>query len=309
MRADKYGRIVGAYSYTPLRYTPLRPYRLHIVREAAEDPLAATRAMLDRIENLDKRAQQAALRFLSAWRKDIVAEIATAKDFEAFRLPKLLNSVDRLAEDWAEKYGIETKDLLKRGFDVGVDKVDLPIRAAGIEISLPAPSLSILQASQRATVDFIAGLSRDAAQAIKREILLGANGGRTPFEVIEEVGRNLEDPSVFGTIANRAEVITRTEIGRIQSIATQVRQEDAKKIVPGLQKQWLSSFVQRTNHMAINKQIREVEEPFDVPAAPRLPAEQLMFPRDPNGSAGNTINCGCQSLPYKEDWGLEQLAA
>ena len=280
-----------------------------VTREAAEDPLIATRQMLDRIENLDKRAQQAALRSLSAWRKDIVAEIATAKDFEAFRLPKLLNSVDRLAEDWAEKYGIETKDLLKRGFDVGMDKVDLPIRSAGIEISLQEPSLSILQASQRATVDLITDLSRDARGQIKRQILLGANGGKTPFEVIEEIGRNLEDPSVFGTIANRAEVITRTEIGRVQSIATQVRQEEAAKVVEGLKKQWWASFVGRQNHMAIHRQIREVDEPFDIPAAPRLAAEQLMFPRDPGGSAGNTINCGCQSLPYKKDWGLERLAA
>ena len=283
--------------------------RLHIVREAAEDPLAATRAMLDRIENLDQRAQQAALRSLQAWRKDIVSEIATAKNFEAFRLPKLLKSVDRLAEDWAEKYGIETKDLLKRGFEVGVDKVDQPIRAAGIEISLPEPSLSILQASQRATVDLITDLGKDAAQNIKRQILLGANGGKTPFEVIEEVGRNLDDPSVFGTIANRAEVITRTEIGRVQSIATQVRQEEAAKVVEGLKKQWWASFVGRQNHMAIHRQVREVDEPYDIPAAGRVPKEQLMFPKDPNGSAANTINCGCQSLPYKEDWGLEKLAA
>ena len=136
------------------------PTLVLVTREAAEDPLAATRMMLDRIENLDKRAQQAALRSLSAWRKDIVSEIATAKDFEAFRLPKLLNSVDRLAEDWAEKYGIETKDLLKRGFDVGADKVDLPIRSAGIEISLPEPSLSILQASQRVMLDKLTAFIR-----------------------------------------------------------------------------------------------------------------------------------------------------
>ena len=167
----------------------------------------------------------------------------------------------------------------------------------------------MLQASQRATVDLITDLGKDAAQNIKRQILLGANGGKTPFEVIEEVGRNLDDPSVFGTIANRAEVITRTEIGRVQSIATQVRQEEAAKVVEGLKKQWWASFVGRQNHMAIHRQVREVDEPYDIPAAGRVPKEQLMFPKDPNGSAANTINCGCQSLPYKEDWGLEKLAA
>lgn len=286
---------------------------IRFLREAAQDPLSATRELLNRVADLDKRAQRSALRSLSEWRREIVSEITRAKDFEAFRLPKLLNSVDRLAEDWAERYGIETKDLLRRGFDVGVDKVDLPIRAAGIEISLPEPSLSILQVSQRATVDLITDLSRDARLAIKNEIMLGAQGGRTPFEVIEEIGRNLEDPSVFGTIANRAEVITRTEIGRVQSLATQLRQEEVARGVKGLKKQWWASFVGRLNHMDIHKQIREVDEPFDIPGLVLgrrlIAAEQLMFPRDPNGSAANTINCGCQSIPYKEDWGLEKLAA
>jgi len=288
----------------------MRP-QLYIVREAAEDPLAATRMMLDRIANLDKRAQTSALRFLQEWRKEIVNEIATAKDFEAFRLPKLLNSVDRLAEDWAEKYGIETRDLLRRGFEVGIERVDRPVIVSGIDIRLSEPSLSVLQASQRFTVGMITDLSRDAAADIKREILLGANGGKTPFEVIEEIGRNLDDPSVFGTIANRAEVITRTEIGRLQSAATQLRQEEAQKIVPGLKKQWLPSFVGRVNHMSkeINRQIREVDEPFDVPGFGKCPAARLMYPRDPNGPACQTINCGCQSIPYKSDWNLEKLAA
>lgn len=280
-----------------------------IAREAAEDPLAATRMMMRRVEELDKRSQRAAIRFLSDWRKEIVSEIGRAKGFEAHRLPKLLRSVDELAEDWAQKYSIEAKDLVKRGFEVGVDKVDRPIAASGIDIGirLPEPSLTALQASQRVTVDLIDGLSRDAAKSIKREILLGASGGRTPFDVIEEIGRNLEDPSVFGTVANRAEVITRTEVGRVQSMAAQLRQNEAARIVPGLKKQWKASFVQRTAHMAINNQIREVNEAFDVPGAGRCPAAQLMFPRDPSGPACQTINCGCQSVPYKEEWGVDEV--
>lgn len=279
-----------------------------MVREAADDPLAATRQMLDRVANLDKRAQNSALRFLRDWRKEIVNEIASAKNFEAFRLPKLLTSVDRLAEDWAEKFSIETKDLLRQGFQVGIDKVDQPVIASGIDIRLPEPSLSILQASQRFTLDQVGGVGRDAAEKIKREILLGANGGRTPFEVIEEVGRNLDDPSVFGTIANRAEMITRTEVGRIQSTATQFRQEEAKKIVPGLQKRWWASFVGRANHAAIHKQVRDIDKPYDVPGAGKCEAVQLMYPKDPNGPACQTIACGCDSLSYKADWNLDDMA-
>jgi hypothetical protein len=294
----------------PSPLTP-SPSRLYVVREAAEDPLAATRAILARIDALDGAAQRAALDSLAEWRRNILEQLVKAKGFEAFRLPQLLQSVDRLADDWAEKYGIDSRELLQRGFDLGVAKVDDPLRAAGIEISLPEPSLSILQASRVVTLDLITDLSLDSAEQIKREILLAANGAKTPFDAITAIQSSLDDPATFGTIANRAEVITRTEVGRVQSIATQARQEEAAKVVDGLKKQWFPSFVGRLNHMsaAINRQVREIDEPFDVPGLGKCAAAQLMFPRDPNGSACQTINCGCQSLPYKEDWGLEKLAA
>ncbi len=282
---------------------------LRIVREAADDPLAATRAILDRIAALDEASQKAALNSMAAWRSDILRQLTSAKDFEAFRLPALLRSVDRAAQDWADKYGIDSRELLSRGFNLGAAQVDDPLRAAGIDVNLPQPSLSILQASQLATVDLITNLSRQAAEDIKSEILLAANGAKTPFDSIMAIEKSLDDPATFGTIANRAEVITRTEVGRVQSIAAQARQEAAAVAVPGLKKQWLWSGVSRQNHASINGQIREIDEPFDVPAYRSCAAEKLMFPRDPSGSACQTINCGCQSIPYKDDWNLDQLAA
>ena len=30
-----------------------------------------------------------------------------------------------------------------------------------------------------------------------------------------------------------------------------------------------------------------------------------MFPRDPAAPPGETINCGCQSLPWMEDWDVQ----
>jgi hypothetical protein len=282
---------------------------LHIAREAAEDPLAATRAIMARIAALDKAAQRAALDSLAAWRQEILAQIIKAKGFDAVRLPQLLMSVDRLADDWAQKYSLDSRELVRRGFEIGIAKVDDPLRAAGIDVRFPEPSLSVLQASRVATVDLITRLGNDAREEIKREILLAANGAKTPFAALKEIEATLDDPATFGTIANRAEVITRTETGRVLSLATQARQEEAAKVVAGLKKQWLWSGVSRLNHRAINGQVREIAEPFDLPASRTCPAEQLMFPRDPGGSACNTINCGCQSIPYKSGWNLEKLAA
>ena len=100
--------------------------------------------------------------------------------------------------------------------------------------------------------------------------------------------------------AARAETITRTECGRVLEMASQARMTAAAEVVPGLQKQWRHGTVTRmprAMHLAADGQIRDVDKPFNVGG------EELMYPRDPAGSAGNTINCGCYSVPYHPDWG------
>ena len=42
-----------------------------------------------------------------------------------------------------------------------------------------------------------------------------------------------------------------------------------------------------------------VDETFSVGG------EELRFPRDPNASARNTVNCGCASLPLMERWEVQ----
>ncbi len=66
----------------------------------------------------------------------------------------------------------------------------------------------------------------------------------------------------------------------------------------GARSQWRRSgkLRARINHDAIDGQIREVDKPFAVGGA------SLMYPRDPAGPAAETINCGCQSLPWMESW-------
>ena len=41
------------------------------------------------------------------------------------------------------------------------------------------------------------------------------------------------------------------------------------------------------------------DKPFSAAGA------SLMFPRDPSGPAAETVNCGCQSLPWMESWEVQ----
>ena len=61
-------------------------------------------------------------------------------------------------------------------------------------------------------------------------------------------------------------------------------------------KRWLTSGNDnvRPAHMAANGQTVEIDKAFSVDG------EDLMHPGDPNGSAGNVINCHCVSIPVEE---------
>jgi hypothetical protein len=117
--------------------------------------------------------------------------------------------------------------------------------------------------------------------------------------------------------AMSVETIALNEILRSHSIAGQARLEDLARRVPGVKKQWLhipAARVPRLSHILASGQVRDVDEPFSVGG------EDLMYPRDPNGSPENTLDCHCRVVPYFDqsalqptegqkamlrDWGLE----
>ena len=177
--------------------------------------------------------------------------------------------------------------------------VDGPLQVAFGTDMLPtfALSRSIVGAAATVQAGLITRMTQDGIRRVSNEIALGATGLKSPWEVMQAVGRNLDSPSIFGDIATRAEVITRTELGRVYSVASQARKEEAAKVVRGMKKQWFHGPIRsgsRPSHVAAHGQIVDVFDHYDVGGEP------LRFPRDPQGSAGNTINCGCQSLPYVE---------
>jgi hypothetical protein len=100
----------------------------------------------------------------------------------------------------------------------------------------------------------------------------------------------------------RALTIVRTELGRAYAVATHGRIDAARKVLPGLKRQWRRSgkIHSRANHDAIDGQIREQDEPFQL-----ANGVELRHPRDPAAPAAETINCGCEELPYMAHWELK----
>ena len=62
------------------------------------------------------------------------------------------------------------------------------------------------------------------------------------------------------------------------------------------EKEWLSTKDDRVRieHLEVDGQVVPIDEPFIVGG------EELMYPGDASGSAGNVINCRCTELPVME---------
>ncbi len=249
-------------------------------------------------QNLEDAQVKKVIALLADARKEVAATVAST-EWQAYRLPEFKNAIERAMQQFGDRYGVDLREAQGDFWATGIDVVDVPLREVGVYAAFPAIDTTVLGIMQGYGADLVKGLAKDAALRINNEITMGLMGQKTPFEVMQAVGANLKDKSIFTSIAARAETITRTEAGRVLEAASQARLTEAAKLVPGLQKQWFHGEhvrMPRPSHLAAVGQIRDVDKPFDVGG------EKLMYPRDPAGSARNTINCSCYTVPYHADW-------
>ena len=238
------------------------------------------------------------IRLLAKARTEVAATVAST-EWQAYHLPQMKSAIERAMQEFGDKYGVDLREAQRGFWEHGIDSVDLPMRKIGIIQAIPEIDTTLLSVMQGFSSDLVEGLTREAVKKINTELSLGLMGQKSPYDVMKAVGRNLKDKSIFKSIAHRAETIVRTEAGRVLEAASQARKEVAARVVPGLQKEWFyghSPKLPRIDHLMAAGQIRDVDAPFNVGG------EELMYPRDPAGSARNTINCGCTSIPYHPNW-------
>ena len=246
------------------------------------------RAALDEVKRLLKKAQA-----------NIAAELKAApSDFQSWHLANLNQSIDATLAEIGTEMSEAGSARIEAAHQAGVSLIDEPIRAGGINIAavLQSPDTRQLAAMRTFFTDKLKDVSREAAAKIKSQLGLSIVGTQTTGDAVTQV------QGILRSSRSRAITITRTEIGRAYSTAAQERMSQAKEVVPGLKKQWRRSgkIHSRLQHDLTDGQIRDVDKPFNVGGI------ELMIPRDPNGPAKETINCGCLSLPYMEHWRVAQ---
>lgn len=248
--------------------------------------------------NVERRASAGdVMRVLARADRKVQAVLKDAPtDWQSYHMPKLKRAIEKAMEETALELKAAAEMHQGRAFFYGQASLDLPLGVAGFKVDILAPTINTRQMSAMRT--FMTGrMENIAARAVEKingQLGLVMAGAQAPTDAINSISALLQGDR------GRALTVMRTEIGRAYATATQERMDEARQYLPALKKQWRKSgkLYGRLEHILADGQVREIDEPYDVGG------EKLMYPRDPKGSAKNTINCGCESLAYMDAWAV-----
>jgi len=228
--------------------------------------------------------------------KNIIEILSGApSDFRKWQLGALQESVKRALDELTVAANAPVQSGLGTAWQAGQALIDAPLAAASIDLSAHLMDIDTrrLLAMRNFSLDRIRDVSSELQRKIGSELAQAAIGTQTPFEAAQRIAEKLDGG------LKRSLTITRHQLGTAFASAAQERQAQAVEIVPGLQKQWRRSGKthSRIEHDLIDGQIRDVDKPFRLGNG-----VELMHPRDPAAPVGETINCGCSSIPYMAHW-------
>ena len=133
----------------------------------------------------------------------------------------------------------------------------------------------------------IVGITDTTRESIMAKIAEGVDAGESIFKI----GKRIDDFKLDNRLnTNRSETIARTEVIGASNVGSL---EAAKSIGLPMTKDWIATRDDRTrdDHLEADGQVVDLDGKFTVGG------ESLECPGDPDGSAGNNINCRC-TLAY-----------
>lgn len=248
--------------------------------------------------------EEAVRRILDEVRKQVLGEIASVpvESFTAYRQQQMLAQIERLLYEAEANMRLEVAKGISGAGEAGAAMLPQLASAGGTTLSTMGISSHVVDQIKEFAWGRLTAVRNDAAAKIRAEITLGLLGQKTPHEITSAIAGTLERPGVFQSIAARAEVITKTEMGRAFSMAAQSSFESAIETLPEMQKMWLHAGhpkSPRIYHLNLNGDIKPVDQPFLVGSV------IMMYPRDPKAPVSEIINCGCMHVPYMAEWGTK----
>lgn len=272
------------------------------------------RRLLDRNRQREARRQGIILdRLANQFRARVAAEIEAAmlsmadhwEQTQSIDFPRGFH--DRMTALYLQMADASTRAFASRILDQG-KSAGLITERKWIDFGQLMTRLAVsfigMEAVRRRIVSVLETTRRHIYTAVQR----GYEDGKAPREIAKDI--RAAAPSIARV---RANVIARTETHAAANFGSN---EAAKATGLPLRREWLAAHDARTRtldpligdpdaygHRQADGQIVGPDEPFLIPKRGGG-TEPLMFPGDPKGSPGNTVNCRC-TLGYIVDDGLD----
>jgi hypothetical protein len=260
------------------------------------------------VNRLEDQAARAALTQLREMLNTINGRIVTAEGWRLQNLVNLKHQVEDLINGFDKELAAKITGISQKMFELGYASVDEPLKVSGLQIPAARLSRNVVAVLQGYSSDLIKNISNELRTSIDATLTQSMLGGLSPFDAqrrITQLFGLTDNLSNLTGVSARAEKVFRTETGRVYSIATQARMDQVAEMKLPVLKVWTATGDHRTRsgHLEAHGQTVPIDGFFEVAAQRGGKKERLKFPKDPRGSAENTINCRCRAVTWREGYG------
>lgn len=248
-----------------------------------------------RLPEIQRKTIAEILRLLKDAEARVIAQLASASPSASAKLQAQKKAIAEAIARFSRDGDALLQGSLGSAWQAGIDLVEKPIAAGGITLG---PALAIndraLVAMRSFTTDRIKDVGLQAVNRINGVLGQVLIGTKPMSDAITDVQRIMG-----GITRKRAMTIAFHQVGTAYSTASYDSMLAAQRAGVKMGKRWIKSGKAhpRPSHVAAHNQIVRVDQPFQIVDPKTGELEELRYPRDPRASPGNTINCGCMSVP------------
>lgn len=214
---------------------------------------------------------------------------------KAYSKTKLKQDISKALNSFQEEYVNGNIKALKTTVDVGYNSMlTVPFNEPD-KVKIEALKLQNAEKRRKALeerqVETFKRINETTANNIMSTIDVGVEQNKTVREIARDVANQMTD---YDSLKGRAETIARTETLTASSLGQKAAMNDAAEVVPNLKKIWLNAGDDRVrdSHVGLQGEAVGHNKKF---------SNGLDFPRDPDGEAGEVINCRCTMLVLPAD--------
>lgn len=266
------------------------------------------------IGKLTGDAETRMIEILEDARAEIQTQLASL-DFDSpsrAMLNRAKAGVDQAMANLAQTMGTTIGELQEQGHALGVDLAIKPLGGErGFEVVSAAISLDQLQIMQAFSAELVQDISTQLRKRINAEITSVVVGAKSPLGAARAIGMNLTDANHFSTIAHRARAITVTEVGRAQSLGTQVAQTALQRQIAEagqptqVLKRWLNAHLPGARQTHLEAEARYSPDgtigPIPHNAFFQVGGFKAYYPKDPSLPPSESVHCHCVTITVLDD--------